>query len=53
MYTIDELVKAARTIFQQSGALVAAALQSTGRDKFTLEDAQDIVEEFAKREVKN
>lgn len=53
MYTIDELVKASWQVFRQSGALVAAALQATGRDKFTLEDAQDIVEEFANREVKN
>lgn len=53
MYTIDELVKAAWKIFKCSGALVAAALQSTGRTEFTLEDAQEIVEEFAQREVNN
>lgn len=53
MYTIDELVKASWKIFQYSGALVAAALQETGIKEFSLDEAKEIVEAFAKREVKN
>lgn len=53
MYTIDELVKAAWKVFNHSGALVAAALQETGIKEFSLDEAKEIVEAFAKREVKN
>lgn len=53
MYTIDELVKASWKVFKCSGALVAAALKATGRTEFELEEARRIIEEFAKREVKN
>lgn len=51
MYTIAELVKAARKIFGCSGALVSAALKETGRDKFDVEEAKGIVAAFAQRPV--
>ncbi len=53
MYTIDELVKAAQKVFNHSGTLVAAALKETGITEFSLDEAKEIVEAFAKREVKN
>ena len=51
MYTIEELVKAARKIFKQSGALVAAALKANGKKSFTIEEAKKIVKAFAKEKV--
>lgn len=53
MYTIDELVKAAWKVFNHSGALVAAALEETGITEFSLDEAKEIVEAFAQREVNN
>ena len=52
-YSIDELAQAANhgRIFKYTGALVAAALQETGRKKFTIEEAQTIAEAFAKRPI--
>ena len=51
MYTIKELVAAARKQFGYSPALVEAALKLSGKKKFTLEEAQAIIEAFANREV--
>lgn len=52
-YTILELVTATRKIFPKyTGALVETALKETGRVEFSVEEAQTIVEKFAKREVK-
>ena len=51
MYTIDELIKAAR-VLGASPVLVEAALKSTGRSEFTLDEAKRLVEIFAKLEVK-
>lgn len=51
-YTIDELARAANHgKFPYTGALVAAALQETGRKRFTLAEAQEIATAFAKRPV--
>lgn len=52
-YTIDELAQAANhgRIFKYTGALVAAALQETGRKKFTVAEAEEIAAAFAKRPV--
>lgn len=52
MYTIKELVRVAYKIFGVSGALVQVALEASGRKEFTLDEAKEIVEEFAKREIK-
>lgn len=51
MYTIEELVKASLKL-GYSRALVAAALKLSGKDKFTLEEAQEIIKTFAETEVK-
>lgn len=51
MYEINELVKAAYKVFKHSGALVKAALQQTGKTKFTLDEAKNIVENFANRPI--
>ncbi|MBR1805467.1 MAG: hypothetical protein IJ774_03665 [Selenomonadaceae bacterium] len=53
MYKLDELVKAARKIFDASPVLVEAALKLDGRQTFTLDEAKEIVAQFAKREVKS
>lgn len=53
MYTIEELVQAARKIFDASPVLVEAALKLTGRTKFELSEAKEIVAAFANREVKH
>ena len=52
-YTIDELARAANhgKFSKYSGALVAAALQETGRKRFTLTEAEEIAAAFAKRPV--
>ena len=52
-YTIDELARAANhgKFSKYSGALVAAALQETGRKRFTLAEAEEIAAAFAKRPV--
>ena len=52
MYTIRELCKASHKLFGVSGALVETALKATGRKKFTLGEAQDLVAATKKREVK-
>ena len=52
MYTVTELVAAARKQFGYSPALVEAALKSSGKKNFTLEEAQEIIEEFANQVVK-
>ncbi len=51
MYTIEELVKAAPKL-GFSKTLIEAALRRAGKKKFTLEEAQQIIEEFATQEVK-
>lgn len=53
MYTIQELINASRKIFDASPVLVEAALKLTGRTKFELSEAKEIVAAFANREVKN
>ena len=53
MYTIDELVKAARKTGSHSPVLVAAALGSTGKKKFSLKEAEKIIKKFASAEVKD
>lgn len=53
MYTLDELVQAARKIFGESPVLVEAALKITGKKSFTLDEAKKFVAQFAKHEVKN
>lgn len=51
-YTIDELARAANHgKFKYTGALIAAALQETGRKKFTVAEAEEIAAAFAKRPV--
>ena len=50
MYTIEEMVKAAKTL-GYSGALVAAALRLSGKETFTMEEAKKIIKAFAKSEV--
>lgn len=52
MYTTEELMKASRKIFGCNGSLVAAALKSSGKTEFTLEEAQKIVAEYASEKVK-
>lgn len=52
MYTISELVAAARKLFGKSPALVEAALKFSGKSEYTLEEAAQIVENFSRREVK-
>jgi len=52
MYTIKELVAVARKQFGRSPVLVEAALKTSGKKKFTLEEAQTIIEAFATQEVK-
>ena len=51
MYTIEELVKAAKK-FGYNSALVEAALRTSGKTEFTVEEAQEIITAFAKTEVK-
>ena len=51
MYTIEELIKGAKKLGYR-GALVEAALRSSKKKKFTLEQAKAIVKAFAEREVK-
>ena len=53
MYTIDDLVKVARKTGKQSPVLVEAALHSTGKKQFSLEEAEKIIKKFASVEVKN
>ena len=48
LYTIEELTRAARKIFKQSGALVAAALKMTGEVSFTIKRAKKIIKKFAR-----
>ena len=50
-YTIEELVAAAKEL-GFSPVLVAAALKSTKKKRFTLEQAKKIVADFAGLEVK-
>lgn len=51
-YTIDELARAANHgKFKYTGALIAAALQETGRKKFTVAEAEEIAAAFANRPV--
>ena len=51
-YTIDELARAANHgKFPYTGALMAAALQGTGRKRFTVSEAEEIAAAFAKRPV--
>lgn len=52
MYTLGEIVMAARKLFPYSSALVYAALSETGIWEFTLEEARAVVEAFAARQVK-
>ena len=52
MYTIDELIKAAKR-FGYSPVLVEAALRVKGKENLTLEEAQQIIDDFAKLEVKD
>lgn len=51
MYTIEELTRAARKLFGYGGALVAAALKSSGKTSFTIEEAKKIIEKFANKAV--
>ena len=51
MYTIEELIKAARQL-GYSPVLVEAALRWSGKKKFTLEEAQELIKNFAEEEVK-
>lgn len=51
MYTIAELVAAAEKEFGYSRALVDAALKATGRTEFFLEEAREIISDFANQEV--
>jgi len=51
MYTIEELAAAAKKEFGCPGFLVTAALKATGRKKFSLEEAHQIVEEFTKKKA--
>ncbi len=52
MYTIKELIKASDKL-GANPVLVEAALKETGRTKFELSEAKEIVAAFASREVKN
>ena len=50
MYTINELIKASKTL-GYSPVLIEAALRSTGKKKFKLEEAKQIIKEFAEQKV--
>ena len=49
-YSIKELIAAAEH-FEQPAALIAAALKATGRDEFTLAEAESIINAFANKPV--
>lgn len=51
MYTIEELTAVGKKEFGYPSFLVKTALKATGRKKFTLEEAREIVEEFAKQKA--
>ena len=52
MYNINELTAAAWKIFNRSPAAVRAALEFSGKQTFSLDEAKQIVEAFLIREVK-
>lgn len=51
-YYLDELTGAA-DLFNTQKIVVKTALEQTGKTRFTLGEAQDIVLKFRKKEVKN
>lgn len=51
-YTIPELVAAAKRKFDTAPECVTAALSRSKKTQFTLAEAQSIVSEFLKKEVK-
>ena len=50
-YEINDFVKAAQKIFGYTGALVEAALKLAGKEKYTVEEAKQIVRAFANKPV--
>lgn len=51
MHPINELLKVARKHFGANRVLVEVALRQTGRDQFTLDEAKQIVAEFASKKI--
>lgn len=51
LYTVEELVAVAKSVFNASPDIVMAALRLEGVKKTTLKEAQRIVEAFRKKEV--
>ncbi len=51
-YPVAEIVKASKKLFGYTGALVETALKETGKQEFTLAEAELIVKKFAVRPIK-
>lgn len=51
-YTVEEFVKAPKTIGVESPDIIRAAFKVAGKDSATVEEAKKIVETFKKKEVK-
>lgn len=52
VYTVDELAEASNKLFDAHKIIVKAALRTSGKEKFTEEEALKIVNVFRKKEVK-
>lgn len=52
-YSIADFTKAAKKLFGHSTALVKTALDMAGKDRYTVEEAKQIVETFANKPVTN
>lgn len=52
VYTVEEFVTNAETLFKRKPECVGAALMEKGIEKCTKSEAQKIVEEFMKKEVR-
>ena len=51
-YTVEEFVKAPKTIGVESPDIIRAAFKVAKKDSATVEEAKKIVENFKKKEVK-
>jgi len=52
-YPLEELVKAARAVFDISPNIMRAALVHGGKTEYTKTEAKALAEKFAKKEVKD
>lgn len=52
VYSVDDLVRAARQVFGTAPECVRVALRKDGKESYTADDAKTIVGKFLKREVK-